>query len=161
LIYTYIQYTYTLYTNPSTPPRAVPSGTLILQSTCQNGLPPQIKDLKWSPGQQFTEYITRDHSGRCDLLCTAGDRHIRVWSFRRPGAGFIPAGVVGGQPKGPQPPVSGSLLYKGLTVGTGKDKVTPAKIYTCCAFVFGGDKGDATYDIVAGTYKHVYIYYYL
>lgn len=126
--------------------RAVPSGVFICQTTCQNGSPPQIKDLKWSPGQQFTEYITRDHSGRCDLLCTAGDRHIRVWSFRRPGSGFIPAAVVGGQPKGPQPPVPVSLIYKGLTVG----KVPSAKIYTCCSFVFGNDKGDVTYDVVAG-----------
>lgn len=69
------------------------SGELLAQAACQNGLPPQIKDLKWSPGQQFTEFITRDHKGTCDLLCTAGDRHLRLWSFSRakkaPGAAVV------------------------------------------------------------------------
>ena len=69
------------------------SGELLAQAACQNGLPPQIKDLKWSPGQQFTEFITRDHQGTCDLLCTAGDRHLRLWSFYRakkaPGAAVV------------------------------------------------------------------------
>lgn len=63
--------------------RSVSSGALLAQAVCQNGLPPQVKDLKWSPGQQFTEFVTRDHQGACDMLCTAGDRHLRLWSFSR------------------------------------------------------------------------------
>ena len=104
------------HSSPHTPCRSVPSGALVLQTVCQNGLPPQIRDLKWSPGQQFTEFITREHSGPCDLICTAGERHIRVWSFSRPGPG-PPAAVVGGKSQGSQPPVAASLVYRGATMG--------------------------------------------
>lgn len=69
---------------------------LLVQTVCQNGLPPQIKDLKWSPGQQFSEFISRELKGPCDLLCTAGERHLRVWSFSRPKSGQG-AAVVGGE----------------------------------------------------------------
>jgi hypothetical protein len=41
-------------------------------------------DLQWCPAQQYTEWITREHSGACDVICTAGERHLRLWSFRRP-----------------------------------------------------------------------------
>jgi hypothetical protein len=47
-------------------------------------VPPQIKWLSYCPQQQFTEYITREHTGACDLFASAGDHHIKLWSFRRP-----------------------------------------------------------------------------
>lgn len=76
--------------------RSIPGGELLVQSTCQNGLPPQIKDLKWSPGQQYTEFITREHKGPCNVLCTAGDKHLRVWSFSSPKAASSATLVAGG-----------------------------------------------------------------
>ena len=77
------------------PLRSIPAGELLVQSVCQNGLPPQIKDLKWSPGQQHTEFITREHKGPCNLLCTAGERHLRVWSFASPKAASSATVVAG------------------------------------------------------------------
>ena len=108
---------------------------MAVQVGCQNGLPPQILDLKWSPTQQYTEFISREHSGPCDLLCTAGERHIRVWSFRRP-VGAVGSGVRGVPPSSP---VDASLVFRAPTMGKNA-AVTAAKVYTCCAFSPCADK---------------------
>jgi WD40 repeat protein len=44
----------------------------VAETSCQHGIPPQIKWLEYCPGQQHTEYITREHAGLCDLFATAG-----------------------------------------------------------------------------------------
>lgn len=46
------------------------TGDRILETSTQNGIPPQIKTMMWSPSQQFTQYISKDHGGLCDLLVT-------------------------------------------------------------------------------------------
>jgi hypothetical protein len=62
-------------------------------------------------GQQHTEYITREHAGLCDLFATAGDHHIRLWSFRRPSK-----------------TETASLTYKGCTMG----KVSVFPLFVDC-----------------------------
>jgi hypothetical protein len=64
----------------------VPQGQLVAQAPCLHGTPEMFLDLQWCPAQQFTEWITREHSGPCDVICTAGEHHLRLWSFRRPPA---------------------------------------------------------------------------
>lgn len=36
------------------------------------GLPPQIKWMRYSPGQHFTQHITKEHAGLCDVFATTG-----------------------------------------------------------------------------------------
>jgi len=113
----------------------VSSGNKVIDVSCTHGIPPQIRWLTYCPGQQHTEYVTREHAGLCDLFATAGDHHIRIWSFRRPVRGSAGGGV--GE--------VAALAYKGCTMG--KLGVSPAKVFTCCVFVYCEDK---TYDFVAG-----------
>ena len=49
------------------------SGDMVTQMPCQHGLPPQIKWVEYCPGQQHTEYITKEHAGLCDMFVTAGE----------------------------------------------------------------------------------------
>lgn len=46
---------------------------LVAETPCQHGIPPQIRWLEYCPGQQHTEYITREHAGLCDLFASAGN----------------------------------------------------------------------------------------
>lgn len=48
------------------------SCALVVEVPCQHGIPPQIKWMEYCPGQQHTEYVTREHAGLCDLFVTAG-----------------------------------------------------------------------------------------
>ena len=76
------------------------TGVKIVEAVGQHGLPPQIKWLEYCPAPQHCEYITKDHAGLCDVFASAGDHHLKMWSFRRP-AGVVP----------------GSLEYKAGSVG--------------------------------------------
>ena len=51
---------------------SIPQGELVIRIGCQNGLPPEIRDLQWSPNQVYTEFVGADHMGLCDLLLTSG-----------------------------------------------------------------------------------------
>lgn len=113
----------------------VASGRILCEATGQHGLAPQIKDMIWSSSQVYCDYITKEHSGLCDLIVTAGEHHIKVWSFRRP---QVPTKDLGGIQ-------DGSLVSRNLTIG--KMNVKPSKTYTCCAFIPCADK---SLDVVAG-----------
>lgn len=123
----------TLPSSPTAPLSSVSSSTLLAEFPCLHGLP---SDLKWmsvapgppSPGNGST--VCRDHGqDACFLFSTAGDRHLRVWSFSPRIAraaygsasnvlcGLGPTGVsVGsGPPAGPP-----ALTYKACTITTAK-----------------------------------------
>ncbi len=36
------------------------------------GLPPQIKWIRYAPGQHFTQFITKEHAIACDMFGTTG-----------------------------------------------------------------------------------------
>ena len=80
-----------------------------MTSCVRAGLPPQIKWVRYASGQHFTQYITKEHAIACDMFGTVGtntscngcelryvhtaymdvcmyvgERHIKLWSFRRP-----------------------------------------------------------------------------
>ena len=78
------------------------TGEKVIETSCQHGIPPQIRWIAYCPAQQHTEYITREHAGLCDLFVTAGEHHLRLWSFRR------------SSNSDPNP----SLQYKGMTMGS-------------------------------------------
>lgn len=50
----------------------VRSGMLQAEAGCQHGLPPQIRCFKACPSLQYTEYITKNHRGLCDVFCSVG-----------------------------------------------------------------------------------------
>lgn len=62
------------------------SGKLVSRSTAGNDIPPHVKCLAWCPQPQYTGYINRNHDGINDFFVTAGVRHIKFWSFQRPGS---------------------------------------------------------------------------
>eukprot|EP01035_Chromulina_nebulosa_P020489 gene20489-26582_t len=106
----------------------VSSGELVVKVGTQHGIPPQLKALIWCPIQQYTEYITRNHKGLSDVLCTVGERHIRLWSFMRPGSNE-----------------NVSIDYKAPV--TTKIKASAPKIYTCAVFIRCEDN---TFDLASG-----------
>lgn len=65
-----------------------PTAVLVADVNCLNGLPRDLKCLEWADGLFNTSYVAKEHSaGGCDLLCTTGERHLRLWSFKRPADG--------------------------------------------------------------------------
>ncbi len=60
------------------------SGAKVCSYTAQNGIPPQIKWMMACPSPQYTEYISREHAGLCDVFATSGEHHIKLWTLRRP-----------------------------------------------------------------------------
>ena len=49
-----------------------------------NGIPPQIKCIRWAPRPQNNAFICSDHEDEdTDLIVTAGERHLKFWSFCR------------------------------------------------------------------------------
>jgi WD40 repeat protein len=54
---------------------------LIVEMPCQHGIPPQIKWIDYCPGQQHTEYITKEHAGLCDLFATAGSADMTYFMW--------------------------------------------------------------------------------
>lgn len=123
------------------------TGNKVAEMAAQHGIPPQIAWLKYCPLPLFTEWITRDHSGACDVFVTVGQRHLRFWSFLRPTV----------NDKGLS--TAASLLYKGGSIhagGSGNKKsaqpaavatLTAPKAYTCCDFIPCEDK---SFDLVTG-----------
>ena len=81
----------------------VQTGNLICEAAAHNGTPPQIRAIRWCPVPQDSGFISRDHIGDCDLIVTAGSRHLKYWSFRRP-TSFKSAGTNG--------PMGGAPLSK-------------------------------------------------
>lgn len=123
----------------------IATGELLIETSIQNGLPPQITSLICAPTRSYTDYITRQHTGYCDLFATAGDHHMRLWSFRRPVA----------QPFSPS-----SLDYIAPAAGSSSKSPMP-KIYTCCQFLVIGNPGsaDSGADLVAGgSNGYVYLF---
>lgn len=65
-----------------------PSAVLVADVNCLNGLPRDLKCVEWAEGLYNTSYISKEHNaGGCDLLCSTGERHLRLWSFKRPADG--------------------------------------------------------------------------
>jgi hypothetical protein len=119
----------------------IATGAKIVEQSSQHGIPPQIKWLAYCPGQMHTEFITREHAGLCDLFATAGEHHLRIWSYRRPSEG--------GASK------AASLTYKAATMGS-TSKAAPAKCYTTCVFVPCEDR---SYDLLsAGSNGALYLH---
>lgn len=109
--------------------------TYLISSNCQNGIPPQIRGMKWAPQQQYTEYISSTQRGLCDVMCTVGEHHIRLWSFKRPVESSI-----GTQEKA-------CLVNRGLIFGALQKQVQPPKTYTCLDFA---PCADGISDVLAG-----------
>ena len=59
------------------------TGSLMLSTPCHSGVPPQIKSLRWCPSPQHAAYVSKDAKGICDVFCTAGERHLKIWAFNR------------------------------------------------------------------------------
>ncbi len=112
-----------------------PANTHLVSQTTQNGIPPQIKSMKWAPHQEYTEYITKTQRGLCDVGCTAGEHHLRLWSFRRPVIDNLGTQEVA------------QLSSRGAIFGELRKQVQPPKIYTAVDFAPCSDK---TSDIIAG-----------
>lgn len=111
--------------------------TYLVRSTCQNGIPPQIRGIKWAPYQEYTQYISKSQRGQCDVACSVGEHHIRLWSFKRPEA--TDAGGVSHE---------ATLLSRAAVLGTDMMKqVSAAKVFTCVDFAPCADR---TSDVLAG-----------
>ncbi len=113
-----------------------PSSAYLVAATTQNGIPPQVKGMKWAPHQEYTEYITKSNRGLCDVGCTAGEHHLKLWSFRRPTVDAL--GTQEEAQLGSRGAIFGEAFSK---------KVQPPKVYTCVDFAPCADK---TSDVVAG-----------
>jgi hypothetical protein len=117
---------------------ALATGQLVTSCPSASGVPPQITMLRWGPGQQNTEHICSDHAaaggggggGDCDILCTAGERHLKFWSFQRPS---------------PRSGLLGSLMPRAYRMG--KISVDAPRVQRCLDFV--AHRG-APYEVVTG-----------
>ncbi len=158
----------------------VSTGELCCDATTANGSPPQIYSLAWSPGQQSTEYITRDHDGECDVFVTAGFRHLKFWSFRRASkvlltdrdkskgqysltgrAGRLGSGVGSGSAKAKAGKKEGDAKGYGAGVAAKEAEVGLPKINLSTAFVSKPYSvgGVSTYDVlVGGDNGNIYLY---
>lgn len=93
----------------------ISTGRIMVDGACANGDPDILRAIIWSPTQGHNSFVTKDHAGLSDLICTAGARHLKFWSFRRPNRS-IPASLIGR---------SGRLS---------KEIKSHAKVYSCAAF---------------------------
>ena len=128
------------------------TGVLLAQCPTGNGIPPQIRGIKWSPvSGQDTSFITEDHSADarpqrrgaappsstdCHVICTVGHRHIKFWSFKRPDKQGMGAAVEG---KGGKP---------GKVVGS-----DPVRCHRCVLFLSrssSSPSSDQQFDILTG-----------
>ena len=98
-----------------------------------NGDPDIIRAIAWSPGQGHNAFVTKEHFGVTDLICTAGARHLKFWSFMRPSKTS-----------------PGSLI--GRAGRLGKQITTHPKTYNCVAFAAfeQGPSGAGSYDVFVG-----------
>jgi WD40 repeat protein len=70
------------------------TGYLCITATTQNGIPPQIRSMIWASSRVSTEWISSSENvGLCDLLVTAGERHLKFWSFARPAKAETPGSI--------------------------------------------------------------------
>lgn len=118
--------------------------TYIVDTRCQSGIPPQIRGMRWAPQQQYTEYISTQNRGQCDVLCTVGDHHLKLWSFKRPIINSL----------GTQE--DGVILQRSCILGPLSKQVSTPKTYTCCDFVSNADGSSDT--VVGGSNGIVYLY---
>lgn len=98
-------------------------------------MPPQIRSSTWCSTPQATAFISTSHaSGRNDLFVTAGERTLKLWSFRRPvrvgGSAEQPASIL----------CSNAIMGRG-SKGNSKFPVDHAPIYYCTAFIQQPDDG--------------------
>lgn len=139
---------------------SVKTGACVATAGCLHGLPPAVKCLRSCPVPLYTEFVTKAHQGLCDVFVTAGEHHLKLWSFRRGGregaeglpnsAGAAAAaggGVGGAGGAGLGAVVEASLQSKGALLGSLQSSVSPPKVYTCCEFLPLADK---TCDLLAG-----------
>jgi WD40 repeat protein len=94
------------------------SGQLLVEAPGANGVPPQIKCMKFSPSLVPTGFINREHGNTaCDMLVTCGERHLKFWSFQRP------------RTRDNRGANLDNRIYR-----FGKFKVDAAKVFTCIGF---------------------------
>lgn len=96
------------------------SGELLAETSAAAGVPPQVRCLLWAPSEQ-----TLPCSAPCQLLCTAGERHLRLWSLRRDAKA------------GEQGPTSSTISFKACTVESKnpKEPRSHPKAFLCAVFV--------------------------
>lgn len=141
---------------------SIKTGACVVTAGCLHGLPPAVKCLRSCPVPLYTEFVTKAHQGLCDVFVTAGEHHLKLWSFRRggrEGAEGLPtsagagagasAGAAGGGAGGAGlgAIVEASLQSKGALLGALQSSVSTPKVYTCCEFLPVADK---TCDVLAG-----------
>lgn len=120
-------------------------GVYLVESRCQNGIPPQIKGMKWAPQQQYTEYISTANQGLCDVLCTVGEHHLKLWSFKRPTVTSI--GTM----------EEANILQRSCIItGAIAKQIRAPKTYTCCDFIHCSDGSSDT--VVGGSNGVVYLF---
>ena len=123
----------------------ISTGALIATAQCQTGVPPQVRSMVITPAQQTTEFLSSENTGMCDVICTAGDHHLRFWSLQRPKGAGNPLGGA----------ETGNLQFKAGRVTTKYQKTrgvkTPA-VYTCSGFIAGppGVNNSRTFDCAVG-----------
>ena len=106
----------------------IASGLLIAESVAQNGIPPQIRSIQFTPTQQFCSYISRDAQGLCDVIVTAGENHLKFWALKRP--------VVSKKAPTVNITAPAELYYKAPRIPKDMQRDTPtAKSHTSCFFV--------------------------
>jgi hypothetical protein len=114
----------------------IATGLLVTSAPCHNGVPPQIKSLDWCPALQNAGFISKDLKTPCDIICTAGEKHLRLWAFSR---SDDPA-------RGP----TAAVLMHRLAI-MGKVDAEKAKSFLCTAFVpFENDIRIVEYDLMVG-----------
>lgn len=139
------------------------TGERVAEATAANGAPPQISTLLWSPGSQSTEFITREHDGECDVLVSAGFRHLKFWSLRRPTHTHVYHSIIGRSGRLSPQVGSGSAKAKaGKKVGKAKGMTASEgaaaagtglpKIHHTAAFLENPNQssGLPTYDVITG-----------
>lgn len=94
-----------------------------------NGVPPQVRTSLWCSTPQATAFISASHaSGKNDLFITAGERTLKLWSFKRPkrlgGSAEDPASIL----------CCNAIMGRGAK-GNSKFPVDHAPIYYCSAFM--------------------------
>jgi WD40 repeat protein len=98
--------------------------SLVFSTPCHSGVPPQIKSLKWCPAPQHAGYVSKEAQGMCDVFCTAGERHLKVWAFNREAISNPRLQSAGGQP----------LIFSKACV-MGKVTADKAKCFLSASFV--------------------------
>ena len=117
----------------------ISSGELLCDASCVHGSPDVVKLLVWAPGTLHCNFISKEQKGVSHLLCTAGERHLKFWSFS-PGS---PSSIIG----------RGAVLGKKIS--------SDAKCYTCGSFskTLRGDSITGSYDTYLGADDgYIYIY---